>query len=153
MLANLMTSSSGDDVITKLFEIVANHVQTIIFKTWGLKLLYLLWFRRENDYKSRCFGNDCIYLSSNPKTTRVTAIRIFITPRKGLKVFKPVSSFYKNICDRVRESESKMMKHEKIDNSQYCTSVTNFANFCPPPGPWLIEDCDLQYIIFECVMS
>ena len=52
---------------------------------------------------------------SNPKTTRVTAIRIFMTPRKGLKVFKPLSSFYKNICDRVRESESKMMKHEKID--------------------------------------
>ena len=58
-----MTSSSGNDVITKLFEIVANHVQTIIFKTWGLKLLYLLWFRRESDYKSCRFGNDCIYLS------------------------------------------------------------------------------------------
>ena len=55
------------------------------------------------------------YVVSNPKTTRVTAIRIFITSRKGLKVFKPLSNFYKNICDRVRESESKMMKHEKID--------------------------------------
>ena len=57
----------------------------------------------------------CTFVFSNPKTTRVTAIRIFITPRKGLKFFKPLSSFYKNICDRVRESESKMMKHEKID--------------------------------------
>ena len=48
-----------------------------------------------------------VILISNPKTTRVTAIRIFITPRKEQKVLKPLSSFIfiKNVCDRVREGE------------------------------------------------
>ena len=74
---------------------------------WGLKLLYLQWFWSFSISKFARFGNHCIYLSGNPKTTRVTAIRIFITPRKEQKVLKPLSSFIfiKNVCDRVREGE------------------------------------------------
>ena len=39
---NLMTSSSGDDDVKLLFDILETEVLTIIFKTCGRKLLYLL---------------------------------------------------------------------------------------------------------------
>ena len=65
---------------------------------------------RERESRERESGTVTFHtrmLDSNPKTTRVTAIRIFITPRKEQKVLKPLSSFIfiKNVCDRVREGE------------------------------------------------
>ena len=50
-----------------------------------------------------------LYIYRYPKTTRVTAIRIFITPRKEQKVSKPLSSciFIKNFCERAREGRGR----------------------------------------------
>ena len=69
-----------------------------------------------------------VYIYSNPKTTRVTAIRIFITPRKEQKVLKPLSSFIfiKNVCDRVREVErERTMVQSRLE--------FNLAHFPFPP--------------------
>ena len=46
-----MTSPSGDHVIKKISHIAYYTFQTIIFKTWGLKLLYLLWFKSYKNHK------------------------------------------------------------------------------------------------------
>ena len=44
------------------FYIVLSIVQTFTFKTWGLKLLYLLWLISLLACKIGHFGNPCIYI-------------------------------------------------------------------------------------------
>ena len=50
-MTNLLTSSTDNDVIKYLFSIASLIVLTIIFQTWGSKLLYLVWFRSYGVYK------------------------------------------------------------------------------------------------------
>ena len=51
---NLMTSSRDENVI--------NFFKTFIFKRWGLKLLYLLWFRSLLACKFGSSGKTYIYV-------------------------------------------------------------------------------------------
>ena len=57
-----MTSSRDENVIKHFFHIAQSIVQTFIFKTWGLKLVYLLWLRSLLACKIGSFGNPCMYL-------------------------------------------------------------------------------------------
>ena len=72
------------------------------------------------------------YRYSNPKITRVTAIRIFITPRNWGQISK---RFELQVIESYSQLVSETMQHGNINNSQNCTSVIYFANFCPPPRP------------------
>ena len=55
MMTNLMTSSSGNNVIRKFYHIAYDTFQTIIFKSWSPKLLHLSRCRSLNGYRFGCY--------------------------------------------------------------------------------------------------